>query len=226
MYYQIAFHSRHQAQRRRSTYCTLFNEGKVSIQFTDKSKEGKKISEDGVLCSVYDERLWHDLPALIALMNADNDDADIQMHQDELQYFGSLEDSIKAVLGKNQGKPPTVDMVLEDVRIKGLRQFSEDQTRAFIEFRLAITDYIGTVRIFDKHKFSVVWFLVVLNQMGASFWATSLLHFLTIIKVANCYHQVRSPSTTSKRRCPRVHAVASSSFWGRLGKAGDRLGVP
>ena len=58
---------------------TVFNEGKVPLIYDENNKEGARILEDGVLCCVYREELWEDAEAMLALMNADNDDADINL---------------------------------------------------------------------------------------------------------------------------------------------------
>ena len=63
---------------------TLFNEGKVQLALAEENKEGKKIVDEGVLCCVYNEQLWDDAEALMAIMDVDNEDADIEMGEDDL----------------------------------------------------------------------------------------------------------------------------------------------
>ena len=73
---------------------TVFNEGKVPLIYDESNKEGARILEDGVLCCVYREELWEDAEAMLALMNADNDDADIEMGEDEVQALGRVDQAI------------------------------------------------------------------------------------------------------------------------------------
>jgi hypothetical protein len=119
---------------------TLFNEGKIPIVVDTVTTEGAKIIEEGVLCSVYSEELWKDEEALLALMNADNDDADIEMAEDDIQAQGRVESALRE-LCKNT--TPNVDELAEAIfkalKRSGLRAFNEEHTRAFITFRMGLT---------------------------------------------------------------------------------------
>ena len=117
---------------------TFLDEGKIKITCENDTKEGQKIQEDGVQCCIYSTALWEDIDALQALMLADNDDADIEMGEDEVQAQGRVESAIDACEGYNN-VTVTPETVLAEMKRKGLRAYTEDQTRAFIAFRLTVT---------------------------------------------------------------------------------------
>ena len=73
---------------------TLFNKGDIHITFKMESSEGKKISEDGFCVCVYKEELWWDKEALQSIMRVDNDDADVQMREDEVQFQGRVDHTV------------------------------------------------------------------------------------------------------------------------------------
>ena len=116
---------------------TLFNEGRIPIVFNEVTGESAKILTDGVVCSIYREELWDDPAAMDALMQVDNDDSDIQMGEDEMQFLGRVEVAVTSLTTRKQEK--TVQSVLEEMNRAGLRTFSEEQARCFIEFRLRIS---------------------------------------------------------------------------------------
>ena len=120
---------------------TLFNEGKIPVAFHDDGREGEKIREEGVLTCVYGEGLWNDPEAMEALMNADNDDADIEMGEDEIQAQGRIESAISAVETTHAGL--SLDAVLAEMRRSGLRSYTEEQTKAFVQFRLSVTPIVA-----------------------------------------------------------------------------------
>ena len=55
---------------------TFFNEGNAQITYKPENVEGHKILEEGVLCVVYKPELMLDTEAFMAVMNADNENAD------------------------------------------------------------------------------------------------------------------------------------------------------
>ena len=120
---------------------TLFNEGKVPVAFHDDGREGEKIREEGVLTCVYGEGLWNDPEAMEALMNADNDDADIEMGEDEIQAQGRIESAISAVLTTHAGL--SLEAVLDEMKRSGLRSYTEEQTKAYVQFRLSVTPIVA-----------------------------------------------------------------------------------
>ena len=122
---------------------TLFNAGKVPIKFKATSIESRRIKEEGLVVSTYRSELWEDRPALMALMRADNDDAEIELREDEIQAQGRVDASIKELQLVHPEKHVTVDQVLEHMKRQGLSTFSEEQTQTFIEFRLSITEGVG-----------------------------------------------------------------------------------
>ena len=50
---------------------TLFNEGKDALRLQVNDEEGHKIQEIGFQCILYNEQLWEDKAALLAIMNGD-----------------------------------------------------------------------------------------------------------------------------------------------------------
>ena len=67
-------------------------------------------------------------------MNADNDDADIEMGEDEIQAQGRIETAINAIVA--QGKVVDVQSVFLDTKRAVLRAYSDEDTKAMIELRL------------------------------------------------------------------------------------------
>lgn len=125
---------------------SLFNKGTIPIQFNPAGVEAKKIREDGLIVCVYSEELWKDKDAMIALMNVDNGDADVQMKEDELQFQGRLDAKIRdleaQIPPKNlEGKDPV--KVLAAMKAIGLRTFTSEQAAAYITFRLAQSEQTG-----------------------------------------------------------------------------------
>ena len=56
---------------------TFFNEGNAQITYKPENVEGQKILSEGVLCVVYKPELMYDAEASMAVMNADNENADL-----------------------------------------------------------------------------------------------------------------------------------------------------
>ena len=136
---------------------------------TEEGSEDRKIITEGVLCSVYSAKIWEDKAALEALMNADNDDADVEMGEDEIQALGRVEPALKQVEDKGGG-PVTADAVLEEMRTIGLRAFTAEQTKAFVEFRLALTE--GVAKCFRTLVFASVCGRVTVNPLDYKAVAT------------------------------------------------------
>ena len=116
---------------------TLFNKGQIPIKFKAAGTEAMKLHEDGVITCIYSEVLWDDRDALVALMQSDNDDADVQMREDELQFQGRIDQKIREA---NLTDPTKV---LEAVKLCGLRTFTSEEAAAFIDFRMALSDKVG-----------------------------------------------------------------------------------
>jgi len=116
---------------------TLFNEGKVPLVYDSLEGEALMVQTEGPVVSVYREELWYDTEALIALMQADNDDSEIQMGEDEMQMLGRVEDAFDALAAKTI--EPNLTNVLAEMKSVGLRCWSEEHTMCFIEYRLRIT---------------------------------------------------------------------------------------
>ena len=115
---------------------SLFNEGKIPIKYEESNTEGNLILAEGIICSVYRSELWSDTDAMRELMAADNDDADIEMGEDEIQAQGRVESALNVC--QQAGTAATVDAVFKEMKRMGTRAFSDDDTRSFIEFRLAL----------------------------------------------------------------------------------------
>ena len=116
---------------------TLMNDNRTPIvsKSTEEGSEDRKIVEEGVLVSIYSAKLWDDLEALEALMGADNDNADVEMAEDEIQALGRVEIAIKACT--KDGTDLTAANVIAAMQRAGLRSYSLEQTRAFAVFRSA-----------------------------------------------------------------------------------------
>ena len=110
---------------------TLFNEGKVCIKVKADSREGQKILEEGVVAAVYNEKLWKDKPALHALMRTDNEDAEVEMNEDEIQALGRVESAVLACEAVKTGTEKlTIEVVLKRMKDSGgLGAYSEDHTK-------------------------------------------------------------------------------------------------
>ena len=119
---------------------SIFNEGKIHIKYDVDNVEGNMILEDGVLCCVYRSELLDDPEALQAIMDADNDDADIEMGEDEIQAQGRVESALKQCLAQErESQSLSVGEVFEVMKRAGLRAFTEDDTKALIQFRLSLS---------------------------------------------------------------------------------------
>ena len=125
---------------------TLFNEGKVSIKVNEDSQEGYKILEEGVVCCVYNEKLWKDKPALYTLMRTDNEDADVELNEDEIQALGRVESAVSACEAVKTGTEAlTIDVVLKRMKENGgLGAFTEEHTKVLIGFRLPLLPAISS----------------------------------------------------------------------------------
>jgi len=130
---------------------TLFNANDTLINFNVSLKEAKDIAEHGVLCQVYDVGLWDDWAALQALMESDNQDADVSMSECEVQFQGRITnafDVISSVTKKPQASL-TIDEVLTHMKKQqGLRAFSEAHTSSYIAFQLPLSRNAGDSFLF------------------------------------------------------------------------------
>ena len=117
---------------------TFFNEGNAQITYKPENVEGHKILEEGVLCVVYKPELMLDTEAFMAVMNADNENADLEMEEDEVQAQGRVENAIALCQNKGDAKA-----VFEFMQKAGLRAYSELQTKALISFRLALSSQVA-----------------------------------------------------------------------------------
>ena len=116
---------------------TLFGEGNIKIRFRDDDKEGHLISESGPICVVYDSALLEDPEALSSVMSDDNLNASVQMSEDEMQAFGRVHGIFEALAPSQSGTltPITESAVLDQLRLAGLGQFTEEQWSFFIQLR-------------------------------------------------------------------------------------------
>ena len=132
----------------------VFNDGKTKIQMQRDSpgSEDVIIRDHGVLATIYKSDLYTDTEAMQAIMNADNDDADVEMAEDEIQAQGRVESAIHSLnaAAKANGAPAEAkvklsrERVLEYMMRTGLRSFSEEKTLNLIDFRLSIHPQIAT----------------------------------------------------------------------------------
>ena len=121
---------------------SLFNKGAVSIVFKKDGSEAKKIQEDGLLCCVYSEELWKDKEALRALMQADNNDADVQMREDEMQLQGRIDAKVREM------SPCSDRFKIADAMAGLTGTFSREHLLIYIDFRLSISDGAGVFFFF------------------------------------------------------------------------------
>ena len=131
-------HFTHSLKLRSDGGRTLFNDGKSAIEL-QKDTEGSEdvmIRDFGVIASIYRSDLWKDKEAMQALMNADNDDADVELAEDEIQAQGRVESAISAL--KVAGVDRTRESALASMKQSGLRSWSEAHTINFIDFRLSM----------------------------------------------------------------------------------------
>ena len=150
---------------------TLMNDNRTPIvsKSTEEGSEDRKILEEGVLVSIYAAKLWDDLEALEALMGADNDNADVEMAEDEIQALGRVEIAIKVCTA--DGKDLTAANVIAAMQRAGLRSYSLEQTRSFAEFRLVITEKVS--KAFRQLVFAAVSGRVVVQ--ASDYAAVSIL---------------------------------------------------
>ena len=74
---------------------TLFNQsGLPKIRFNSDDPEGKEITSQGVLAVVYDQSIWEDEEAVIALSSLGNFNAAIDQGEDEMQAFGRINELV------------------------------------------------------------------------------------------------------------------------------------
>ena len=98
------------------------------------------INESGPLAMVYDQGLWGDEDALLALMSECNQNANIDMKEGEMTMFGRVH-NLMVILGDTCIKNRKVDhhMVMERFKATGGSAFTDPQVRHVIVFRSQIT---------------------------------------------------------------------------------------
>lgn len=122
---------------------TLFNDGITPIQIQNdvEGTEDRLIQEAGVLASVYGSGLWDDAEAMQALMEADNDDAEVELGEDEVQAQGRVETAIQTLTAAKE--PVNAENVMKTMQQSGLRSYSPEHTLNFIHFRLSMTPAVA-----------------------------------------------------------------------------------
>ena len=139
---------------------SLFNRNETLINFDMSKKEMRDIAEHGILCQLYYEKLWADLSALQALMESDNQDADVSLNECEIQAQGRIMNAFDVILAKSEvmnltQASLTCEQVLSHLKKQGLRSFSEDHTNSYIAFQLAIPRKAGDSVLFaGMHVYS------------------------------------------------------------------------
>ena len=120
----------------------LFNDNKKLLRVDPHDKEGTKIvEEEGILCCVYGEELWDDTEALHAIMDMDNENADVEMAEDEIQAQGRLDQVIKRA--EDKVKDPaevTWEMVMQEFAGTTKKTFTREQLACFVQFRLSLSE--------------------------------------------------------------------------------------
>ena len=124
---------------------TLFNQsGLPKIRFNSDDSEGKEITSQGVLAVVYDQSIWEDEEAVIALSSLGNFNAAIDQGEDEMQAFGRINELITRMNDaewKDKDDIP-VSAILEGVKkSSGFGHFSQDQWKDFIAMRKSLTKF-------------------------------------------------------------------------------------
>ena len=141
---------------------TLFNDNKtpIKVQAEREGSEDMAIREAGVLASIYSSQLWEDPEAMQALMQADNDDAEVELGEDEVQAQGRVESALQ-VLASGGNRSPKDSEVLQTMQQAGLRAFSSEHTLCLIHFRLSLTLPVANL-------FRSLVFLSVNGRVGVS----------------------------------------------------------
>ena len=119
----------------------LWNDKKVPIKWLDKDEEGLLILEQGPICQIFEEGLFEDKDALIALASEDNMNAGIQLGEDEMQAFGRTHQLITK-LGDQKF---TDASVLEKIRVGGMGTFSDSEWLHMIKLRAGLPTPVADV---------------------------------------------------------------------------------
>ena len=130
----------------------LYNEEAGALIDFNDNQEIRKIMEEGVKVTIYKEEMWDDMEAIYALMSADNEHASVAMVEDEVQCQCRIETAISYLRSNGtEDKHMTPTQVFEAVKSRGLRYFSDDQTKAYIGFRLSIIAPVGDLFLMNNY---------------------------------------------------------------------------
>ena len=109
----------------------LWNDMKEPIKWLETDTEGHEILEHGPVCQIFEEELFEDKDAFIALASEDNMNAGIQLGEDEMQGFGRVH-QIVTLMGVDKVNVPSV---LEKIRVGGMGSFSDSDWLDMIKLR-------------------------------------------------------------------------------------------
>ena len=127
---------------------TLYNLGAVKIKLQDDDEEGKAMMEYGPLTILYSSGLLKDEEALNALMREDNENATINLKEDTMVTYGSIDRIITSLVKSAQpGSQPLTDVeclkackaVLQEAR------FTEEMLLTLIRFRGRLSVVVSEV---------------------------------------------------------------------------------
>ena len=99
---------------------TLFNKGEDTIRLRAGDSEGREISANGVMASIYSSTLFKDEAALEALCSEDNFKCHVQLGEDEMQAFGPVHKKRKRLVKLPENK------ILKRMQSSGAGQFIEE----------------------------------------------------------------------------------------------------
>ena len=113
----------------------------MKIRWKQSDSEGADILMSGPVCVIYRQELFEDADAMQALCSQDNLNACVQMEQDEIQAFGRVHMMIDNTINKqdSQCEDAIIERdVLQQLKITGLGQYSEDDWLGLIRLRMKI----------------------------------------------------------------------------------------
>ena len=127
---------------------TLYNLGAIKIKLQDDDDEGKAMMEYGPITILYSSGLLKDEEALNALMREDNENATINLKEDTMATYGSIDRIITSLMKSAQpGSQPLTDVeclkackaVLQEAR------FTEEMLLTLIRFRGRLSIVVSEV---------------------------------------------------------------------------------